>query len=116
MQEILLSFDEYANLCPGSGYGEMESEEESAFGDYLKSNKEICRYAPKSTIQYKDFPRKYYLMDGTEREIYEKNVEEGKREPYEKKFWDYAYFLKLKILDIYKGTKYDDTCISEIKN
>ena len=29
---------------------------------------------------------------------------------------DYMYFLGLEILDVYKGSKYDDTCISEIAN
>lgn len=29
---------------------------------------------------------------------------------------DYNYFLAIVILDVYKGTKYSDTCISEIKN
>ena len=29
---------------------------------------------------------------------------------------DYTYFLGLEILDVYKGTKWDDTCISEIRN
>lgn len=29
---------------------------------------------------------------------------------------DYNYFLAIQILDVYKGTKWSDTCISEIKN
>lgn len=29
---------------------------------------------------------------------------------------EYKYFLGVEILDVYKGTKYDDTCISEITN
>ena len=29
---------------------------------------------------------------------------------------EFAYFLGLEILDIYKGVKWDDTCISEIRN
>ena len=29
---------------------------------------------------------------------------------------EYMYFLGIEILDIYKGSKYDDTCISEITN
>ena len=29
---------------------------------------------------------------------------------------DYTYFLGLEIVDVYKGTKWDDTCISEIRN
>jgi hypothetical protein len=29
---------------------------------------------------------------------------------------EYNYFLGIVILDVYKGTKYSDTCISEIKN
>lgn len=30
--------------------------------------------------------------------------------------WDYAYWLLLEIVDVYPGTKYQDTCISEIRN
>lgn len=30
--------------------------------------------------------------------------------------WDYNYFLGLEIVEIYKGSKWDDTCISEIRN
>lgn len=29
---------------------------------------------------------------------------------------EYAYFLGIEILDVYKGTKWDDTCISELRN
>lgn len=29
---------------------------------------------------------------------------------------EYAYFLGVEILDVYKGVKWDDTCISEIRN
>ena len=64
---------------------------------------------------YRDFPEVYYRMDGTDRHFYEERVKAG-GEPIKEAFWDYAYFLKLEILEVYKGTKYDDTCISEIKN
>ena len=56
--------------------------------------------------KYKDFPPKYYSMDWAERENHQE-VEI---------LWDYSYFLKLEILEVYKGNKYDDTCISEIAN
>ena len=29
---------------------------------------------------------------------------------------EYKYFLGIEILSVYKGTKWDDTCISEIRN
>jgi hypothetical protein len=30
--------------------------------------------------------------------------------------WDYQYWLMIEIIDVYPGTKYQDTCISEIRN
>lgn len=30
--------------------------------------------------------------------------------------WDYQYWLMIELIDIYPGTKYQDTCISEIRN
>lgn len=46
------------------------------------------------------------------------NIPYFKPDTYEKEgqSWDYNYFLGLEILDIYKGSKWDDTCISEIRN
>ncbi len=56
--------------------------------------------------KYKDFPSDYYMAEGGTYD--EQSVEQS--------FWDYSYFLKIKILEVYKGNKYDDTCISEILN
>ena len=41
-----------------------------------------------------------------------------KREKYkaENQDWDYTYWLMIEIVDVYPGTKYKDTCISEIRN
>ena len=41
-----------------------------------------------------------------------------KPETYEKNSqpWEYNYFLGLEIVEVYKGSKWDDTCISEIRN
>lgn len=42
------------------------------------------------------FTRETYLMDGQN--------------------WDYTYWLMIEIVDVYPGMKYQDTCISEIRN
>jgi hypothetical protein len=41
-----------------------------------------------------------------------------KRETYTRDTmeYDYAYWLMLEIMDVYPGLKYQDTCISEIRN
>ncbi len=43
------------------------------------------------------------------------NVETYVHEAFDSKI-EYAYFLGIEILDVYKGTKWDDTCISELRN
>jgi hypothetical protein len=30
--------------------------------------------------------------------------------------WEYKYWLMIELIDVYPGTKYQDTCISEIRN
>lgn len=30
--------------------------------------------------------------------------------------WDYEYWLMIELVDVYPGTKYQDTCISEVRN
>ena len=65
--------------------------------------------------RYKDLPESYYSMDGTDRYYYEESIKGGGK-PMEETFWDHAYFLKLEILEVYEGDKYNDTCISEIRN
>ena len=66
--------------------------------------------------QYKDFPAEYYKMDGTDMQIHKEAVERGEAKPFKEALKNYSYFLKIKILDVYKGKKYEDTCISEILN
>jgi hypothetical protein len=41
-----------------------------------------------------------------------------KKETYlhEVQIMDYKYWLMIEIIDVYPGTKYQDTCISEIRN
>lgn len=41
-----------------------------------------------------------------------------KRETYsfQGEQWDYEYWLMIELIDVYPGTKYQDTCISEIRN
>lgn len=36
--------------------------------------------------------------------------------PYQNEAWDYHYWLMIEIIDVYPGSKYKDTCISEIRN
>jgi len=43
------------------------------------------------------------------------NVETHFHEAFDKEI-EYAYFLGIEILDVYKGSKWDDTCISEVRN
>lgn len=49
------------------------------------------------------FKREKYKRDGGERDGGEW-------------VWDYTYWLMLELIDVYPGTKYQDTCISEIRN
>jgi hypothetical protein len=35
---------------------------------------------------------------------------------YQNEAWDYSYWLMIEIIDVYPGSKYQDTCISEIRN
>lgn len=35
---------------------------------------------------------------------------------YQGEAWDYHYWLMIELIDVYPGTKYKDTCISEVRN
>ena len=35
---------------------------------------------------------------------------------YDGNMWDYQYWMMIELVDVYRGTKYQDTCISEIRN
>ena len=48
-------------------------------------------------------------------ELPEFTVDEFWNEDYEENI-EYKYFLGIEIIDVYKGTKWDDTCISEVRN
>ena len=67
------------------------------------------------TETYSDFSDGYYMMEGEERQFYEESLKKGKP-LYEKSTQSYDYFLKIKILSVYPGTKYSDPAISEIVN
>ena len=69
---------------------------------------------PYTTEIYHDFPPDYHGMDWHDLNEYKKAVEKGTRKPYKQIKQTYKYFLKIKILRIYEGTKYKDTAISEI--
>ena len=71
---------------------------------------------PKFELEtYSDFSGGYYMMEVGERQAYEESLKKGKP-LYEKSTLNYLYFLKIKILSVYPGTKYSDTAISEIIN
>lgn len=36
--------------------------------------------------------------------------------PYQGGAWDYHYWLMIELVDVYPGTKYQDTCISGVRN
>lgn len=65
---------------------------------------------------YDEYPMEWLRMDGTERDLHEQRVDAGEAAPYEPEPWAYAYALKLTLLDVYPGTRYEDTVISEIGN
>ena len=71
---------------------------------------------PKFELEtYVDFSGRYYMMEGDEYLGYLESLEKGKP-LYEKSTQSYQYFLRIKILSVYPGTKYSDTAISEIIN
>ncbi len=66
--------------------------------------------------QYMEYPREWLLMDGSEREHHEQLVAAGRAEPFRRISTDFAYFIELTLLEVYPGTRYEDTVISEVGN
>ena len=65
---------------------------------------------------YLEYPKEWLLMDGTERVLYQEGVDAGDATPYEREPTEYPYLLGLTLLEVYPGTKYPDTFISEVSN
>lgn len=65
---------------------------------------------------YDEYPLEWLEMDGEERRQHQQRVDAGEAAPYQPEPWAYAYALKLTLLDVYPGTRHEDTVISEIGN
>ena len=66
--------------------------------------------------QYLEYPEEWLLMDGEERMHYQAMVDAGEAVAYERQPRDYAYLLRLTLLEVYPGSRYSDTVISELTN
>ncbi|MXX78520.1 MAG: DUF1311 domain-containing protein [Gemmatimonadales bacterium] len=65
---------------------------------------------------YDEYPMEWLRMDGTERHLHQQRVDAGEAAPYQPEPREYAYALKLTLLEVYAGTRHEDTVISEIGN
>ncbi len=65
---------------------------------------------------YLEYPMEWLLMDGHERMFYQERVDAGEAVPFERKPTEYSYLLRLTLLEVYPGTRYADTVITEIGN
>ena len=65
---------------------------------------------------YLEYPMGGLLMDGTERMLYQERVDAGEAVPFEREPTEYAYLLRLTLLEVYQGTPHADTVITEIGN
>ncbi len=65
---------------------------------------------------YLQYPMEWLVMDGTEIGIHRRAVNAGQAEPFRQKLTEYTYLLKLTLLDVYTGSRYEDTVISEVGN
>ena len=63
---------------------------------------------------YLEYPMEWLLMDGTERMFYQERVDAGEAAPFERVPAEYAYLLRLTLLEVYPGTRYTDTVITEV--
>ena len=63
---------------------------------------------------YLEYPMEWLLMDGTEMMLYRERVDAGEEAPFEREPTEYAYLLRLTLLDVYTGARYTDTVISEV--
>ena len=60
--------------------------------------------------------KEWLLMDRTERTLYRERVDAGEAAPFERELAEYAYLLRLTLLEVYPGTRYANTVITEIGN
>ena len=65
---------------------------------------------------YLEYPMDWLLMDGTERMLYQQKVDAGETAPFERGPTEYAYLLRLQLVELYPGSRYADTVITEIGN
>lgn len=65
---------------------------------------------------YLEYPMEWLLMDGTERMIHQEKVDAGEAVPFELEPTEYTYLLRLTLLEVYPGSRYADTVITEIGN
>lgn len=65
---------------------------------------------------YLEYPMEWLLIDGTEKMPYPARVDAGEVAPFEREPTEYAYLLRLTLLEAYPGTRYADTVITEIGN
>ena len=66
--------------------------------------------------RYLEYPMEWLLMDGTERMIHQERVDAGEATPFERESSEYTYLLRLTLLEVYPGTRYADTVITEVGN
>lgn len=65
---------------------------------------------------YWEYPMEWLRMDDSERQAHRQEVDAGRAASYSLEPWEYAYVLKLTLLDVYPGARSEDTMISEIGN
>ena len=65
---------------------------------------------------YLEYPREWLMMDGHERMMHQERVDAGQAVPFRREATEYAYLLRLTLLEVYPGIRYEDTVISEIGN
>lgn len=65
---------------------------------------------------YLEYPMEWLLMDGTDRMIHQERVDAGEAVPFEREPTEFGYLLRLTLLDVYPGSRYADTVITEIGN
>ena len=55
-------------------------------------------------------------MNDTERMLYQERADAAEAAPFEREPTEYAYLLRLTLLEVYPGTRYAATVITEIDN
>ena len=63
---------------------------------------------------YLEYLMEWLLMDGTERMFYRERVDAGEAVPFEREPTEYAYLLRLTLLEVYPGSRYADAVIAQI--